>query len=454
MFHISKSHVQLSNLATFRLGSLELALESSILAPSLSNIDGTSLVVEDGSTLSLPGVLTYSGGTSDCVISVDGIGSSLQLNHLTRIVGGVAQDADLIIQAVSHGQLDLSSLLSIDDPNVGDTSYRKIRVLADDSESRIDLSSLKSFVDVNGTSESGPAEWSDLIESNGGALSVSWDGLFVRGVNVIREVAPLAPLAIPVSNFLQTTGNEPVWRQDDQPTIDFTTPASSSLVHRNEWIGGTGDWSEPTNWNNGRVPDVTDTIVIPARAGVTVTISSGVALVGDLDCSTILVLAGGTLHVKGLATITGGFSAGLGSKIIVEGVRGSLTVTGQADINGCDLWALGGGVISLPDLTEYQNVSTANNQHRSIVAEGIGSRIEFPSVTSVTGGTHYDSELAIRALNGGSIDLSAVEQILDPGSGDVRQREPSSRQVSQLVRPDVFGLRHGHSREYRRIQRR
>ena len=58
-----------------------------------------------------------------------------------------------------------------------------------------------------------------------------------------------------------------------------------------------------------------------------------------------------------------------------------------------------------------------------MVAEGIGSRIELPNVTAITGGTHYDSELLIRALHGGTINLSGVQQIIDPDSGDNRNRK-------------------------------
>lgn len=203
-------------------------MESSVQAPVLSNIDGTNVVVQDGSVLALPGVTAYSSGPYDRVLSVEGIGSSLALSNLTYITGGTAYDADLTLQAVSGGLLDLSSVENIVDPSTGDTSYRRIRVVAQGTNSRIDLSSLASFVDVNGTSETGPGEWSDLIEANGGVVDVPWETVFLSGVNVIRGTgAAGAALGAEESSPLQAPGDEPLPLQDGEqgqgePTYDST----------------------------------------------------------------------------------------------------------------------------------------------------------------------------------------------------------------------------------------
>ena len=285
IFDLSQSTVQLANLKSLPNGSIELSLESSVQAPVLSNINGTNVVVQDGSVLALPGVTTYSSGPYDRVLSVEGIGSSLALSNLTYITGGTAYDADLTLQAVSGGLLDLSSVENIVDPSTGDTSYRRIRVVEQGTNSRIDLSSLASFVDVNGTSETGPGEWSDLIEADGGVVNVPWETVYLSGVNVIRGTgAAGAALGAEESSPLQAPGDEPLPLQDGEQGQGEPTYDSTALYRQNRWVGGAGDWSQPANWSKGRVPEITDIVIIPAGAGVAVTISSGTAVVGSLEC--------------------------------------------------------------------------------------------------------------------------------------------------------------------------
>ena len=57
---------------------------------------------------------------------------------------------------------------------------------------------------------------------------------------------------------------------------------------------------------------------------------------------------------------------------------------------------------------------TGNSQSRFFRAEGTGSRLELPNVTSVTGGANYSNRMFIEAKSGGVIDLSQVTEIVDP----------------------------------------
>jgi RHS repeat-associated protein len=92
--------------------------------------------------------------------------------------------------------------------------------------------------------------------------------------------------------------------------------------------------------------------------------------------------------------------------------------------------------------------STGNDQHRSFVASGPGSRLELPALTSITNGTHFNSEIHITAENGGFIDLSHVTQLVDPNSGSVEERAinvtasgPSTIDLSALTHfTDLYGF--------------
>ena len=422
-FVLSESTLQANSLETLRGGSVQPSLESTLQAPGLSDIDESNLFVADGSTLSLPSVTSYAAGTSDRSFHVEGVGTSLALNGLQYLVGGSAQDADFSIEAVSEGQLDLSSVQHLVDPATGNTSYRKIRVLAYGENSRIDLSSLESFTDANGTAESGSGEWSELIEANGGVIDLTWDTIELSGVNVVREAVgmPAASLSAPAGDSTIAIESQNASSESEGAEAAPISP-TSGLSRQNVWIGQSGDWSEPTNWSQGSIPEITDTVVIPAGNDVTVTISSGTIVLNDLDCSANLNLSGGTLKIKGTATIAGALSAGYGATIVAEGTQANLTANSTLDLSGVNLWSLGGGVISLPTLTEYRHVTSGNNQDHSFKAEGSGSRIELLNLTSIQGGTHYDSDLTIKAINGGVVDLPQVTHISEPSDGDSRRR--------------------------------
>ncbi len=49
-----------------------------------------------------------------------------------------------------------------------------------------------------------------------------------------------------------------------------------------------------------------------------------------------------------------------------------------------------------------------------------GSVLDLSHVTSITGGTNWNSDLTIEAVAGGRIDLAGVQQIADARSGDLR----------------------------------
>ena len=78
--------------------------------------------------------------------------------------------------------------------------------------------------------------------------------------------------------------------------------------------------------------------------------------------------------------------------------------------------------MALPSFATYNHASTGNNQYRTWRVEGAGSRIDLSGLTTVTGGTHYNSRIIVEALAGGTIDMSNVSRIEDPNSGDTRQR--------------------------------
>ncbi len=111
-----------------------------------------------------------------------------------------------------------------------------------------------------------------------------------------------------------------------------------------------------------------------------------------------------------------------GTTLTAEGGLAEFVAEGPTTINGANLYALSGGVLRLDQATSYNQASSASFQTRTLRAQGAGSVLSLQGVTTITNGTHYDAQLAIEALDGGSVDLRAVASIADPTGGDTRQR--------------------------------
>ena len=76
-------------------------------------------------------------------------------------------------------------------------------------------------------------------------------------------------------------------------------------------------------------------------------------------------------------------------------------------------------------MTSYSHAATGNDQVRTIQASGAGSRIELPGVVTITGGTSYDSHIAVQALAGGLVTLPVVRSV-----SEARDAETSYRKMT------------------------
>src|SRR5690606_18322839 len=71
----------------------------------------------------------------------------LDLGNLETVTGGGDIDDQLVIEALSGGKINLGKVTDVLDPTTGDQRGRAIHLKAEGSTSRIDLSSLKTFID-------------------------------------------------------------------------------------------------------------------------------------------------------------------------------------------------------------------------------------------------------------------------------------------------------------------
>ncbi|HOY57194.1 MAG TPA: hypothetical protein PK640_03535 [Verrucomicrobiota bacterium] len=138
--------------------------EVSVLQPN-----GASWFVDGAEVVSLPMLRTYKAfdqADTTVWLRASGAGTVLSLPNVTNVIGNARRNGYLRIEALDGGRVDLASVLAMTQPYDGGdpTAPRGIQVLADGTNSVVDLSSLVSFQDLAAT------PGSRLEARNGGAI--------------------------------------------------------------------------------------------------------------------------------------------------------------------------------------------------------------------------------------------------------------------------------------------
>jgi hypothetical protein len=150
----TNSVVDLSGLVEAHGASFTVQGAGQLWMASATNLDACSLYASGGAVLSLPGVRRYQDGNTCCrTWQASGAGSVLSLPGLTNLVGNTfssiwAQN----IQALAGGRIELGAL--------GVISGGAVSVLADGTNSVVDLSTLNSFNPAQAT----------FVATNGGVI--------------------------------------------------------------------------------------------------------------------------------------------------------------------------------------------------------------------------------------------------------------------------------------------
>ncbi len=413
-------------LTSLRAGTLTLANGGTANLDAVTNIDGQSLLVSGGVTLALPGVTNYSHASGDNnqhrTFRATGVGSVLDLGNVTNITGGTHYNSRLAIEALSGGVLNLSKVTQINDPGSGDTRWRRIDVFADGAGSQIDLSQLVNFIDVFGTASSGDSIWSSLVGANGGRVQAERLTV-VRGVNVVTgesriSTASEIPSNVEVKDETDLSDHDQGFILLGDDSVLVTSGDSFGSVY---WIGGSGNWETSSNWSTGRLPGPRNRVFIDSPQHISITINSNVR-VESIHSTEDVSLISGSLVVTSASVVSGNLLLRSGTSLTADGFYAAFEASGPTVLDGASLYATRGGKVRLPSVSAYSHASGDNNQHRTFRATGVGSVLDLGNVSTMSGGTHYNSRLAIEAIYGGTIDLSATTRIEDPDSGDFRWR--------------------------------
>jgi hypothetical protein len=135
--------------------------------------------------------------------------------------------------------------------------------------------------------------------------------------------------------------------------------AASTAAH---WVGGSGNWSDPSKWDTGVVPNNAggNTYLVTidvADADVVVTVNQAITVSGLSNAETVRIESGGNLLLSGSVTNVGTLTA----------AGGTLRLSGATVANAGHVLVADGGVVVLENSTVNGGVLRVTDKDQSVV---------------------------------------------------------------------------------------
>ncbi|MCB1968699.1 MAG: LEPR-XLL domain-containing protein, partial [Candidatus Accumulibacter sp.] len=258
------------------------------------------------------------------------------------------------------------------------------------------------------------------------------------------QVLPLGDGATSGQDQMRVEGTHAVPQGQDaqEPTTNMVTsagqaaatasaaaPAAVVLAH---WVGGSGNWSDPTNWDIGVAPNNTASesydVVLDGAGTPTITLDQDVVIrslnnaatllvdgvratveqasslsgVISLDGATAQLTLSGTVDVSGEIQADAGMLNLIDATVTVDGAGARVIADRAVALDAVDLHAIHGGVLSLLGAASFNNSSGGN----SIDASGVGSKVDLSGLNTFTGGAASATQIA--ASSGGAVALAGA----------------------------------------------
>lgn len=346
--------------------------DAALKLPALQDVFETSFIARDGAQLALPALTLYErdgvATNSQAQITAEGFGSLLQLPALQQLTSSDTQNSDLTIRGAVGGTAQFNQLATL--------GSGRFIVVAE--RGTIDLPALQSVA-------SG-VEAITRFEVIGAAGEIDAPKLTsVHGSSFAARAG--GELALPaLTTFLHdtTTNNRQATFIAEGATSHLNFPAlttftsnttQNSQVNMQATFGGTIDFDGLKTLGGGNVDMV----------------ASGPA---------------SSINFAALTTVPAGrtrFESRGGSSHLGLGQLQSVTNT--------SFEAFEGAQISLPKLNQFSHVGAGNNQQALLTADGAGSLIAAPALTSLSPVLLSNARIQMRAAAGGELDLSSVTTI-------------------------------------------
>ncbi|MEL7338423.1 MAG: hypothetical protein AAFN70_19700, partial [Planctomycetota bacterium] len=351
----------------------------------MTNIDGSGFEAYGGTVISLPTISEYDlSPNSDSTTRnwiARGPGSKIDLSGVRWIRGGERFNTRMFIQADAGGDVDLRGVQQIVDPVEGNTSFRRFEIESRGDGSLVQLDALANVLDRNENATSSLSE-------------------FDSGVIRAPGLASLLNVSVDVSGSSSGGSSSNSGSSNNALADGSSSSSQSSSGAVISWLGGDGDWNDPTMWSLGVVPGRFDDVLLDSG---TVTISGGDQLVRSLNGAGGLSIESGSLTLHDDSSLTGEFGISGGASLAVHGPDALLTVGGPQTIHDANFAATGGATLRFTQATEYRHLG-GFSQSRNWYVEGNGSRLIFDALSQITGGTNFNTQLNISAFSGGRIE--------------------------------------------------
>jgi hypothetical protein len=436
----SNSLVNLSALATnLAVLSLEASGGGSVLIPGLAvggnmnltvnsggfisttqftNIDDASFYVTGGELLTLPGVRACQAACGNVTWQASGAGSVLELPALTSLQEPTCYDT-LTIHGMSGGQVILSNAVSIAAAN----GY--VSLEADGSNSLVNLSALATNLAVLSLEASGGGSVlmprfatsgnMNLTLNSGGSISTA-QFTNIDGASLDANGGEILSLPGVVSFLAGCT--HVVWEANGAGTV-LELPALVTLQEPtcNDTLTIEGENGGQVILNNALTIQANEGYVMVQSDGSNSLVSLS-ALATNLGALSVEASGGGMVQASSLAN-SGNLTLTLNS-------GGHVSFEQFTNIDGANLYANAGEVLSLPGVVSYQ-AGCGNIQW---VATGPGSIVVLPNLITFQEPT-CDDTLTIEGLNGGQVILSNATTIT-AGVGYVAVQADGSNSLVNL----------------------
>ena len=205
--------------------------------------------------------------------------------------------------------------------------------------------------------------------------------------------------------------------EDDGATV-FLDGEMVAIEQANvSWVGGSGDWYNPSKWSNGKVPKSSDNVTVQALdQRINISFSKGNPNIRDLF---LAAKDGGSLTLNGLTTV------GNDTDILAEGNNSVVKLPDLKTFSGKDVYQPSS--ITVKDGGQFEAKKLATMKEVDLFANN--SSLTLPGVKSFSG----KSDTVIKATNEGKLSLTAKTI-----SNDVDITATGEGSVVQLPRLTAF----------------
>ena len=418
-----------SDLANLLIGNLTALTDGGLTVlggtytfSSLADIDGTSLDVENGASLSLPGVTGETNSTGVPVrFTANGLGSTLDISKLSSFSG-----TNISITEINGAEL------SMDDSAFTTLDGVSFTIDGTSDLANLLISNLTALTDGGLTVLGGTYTFSNLADIDNSGVSVSGggsvslpavtsftgdsyyhyqNGQYYYGASLFQVTDTTSGGTLNLPNLasiggyygasIEAAGSK---SQIDLPKLTTLSPTYSGYAALSVTQGATVDDGGLTSLTNIAVTlDGTGTLAVSqwitlTNGSLTITggdyaPTSGAATSGnaftnlsDIDGSGLYVSGGGSLSLPAVTSFTGN---------TYDHYLNGQYVYGAAPFQVTDTTS--GGTLSLPNLT-----AIAGYYGASIEAAGSKSQIDLPKLTTVS--PTYSGYVALSVTQGATVD--------------------------------------------------